>query len=394
MSSTKMPHERKERLRQLAALMNERHRSPFPITQPLLDCFDAAVSDEEAELLLRLGPEPHSYSQALALGGIPEDRFEKLFDALRRKGFLWPRWDGDCEKYFLAGIMLGWFEFYLAGGEETVEKHEFARRLDVLFRSWGKMNFFPIRGLLNSRARRSRPQQSILPGGHVSQAAEGRKIVVNEPINADPVKIYPAQTVRELLERNSQLDRIALMQCFCRRYHKLVDEPCRFDHPPLSCLAIGKLARHAVDSGTGHYICKETARSLLEELESKGAVHQVFHECEDPEEPGIAICSCCWDCCGVFGSYNRGILPLHLKSYFEARIKDPSLCSGCLTCVEHCPVSAIGIVGGKARIDRQKCIGCGQCELQCPEEAVSLIPNKRNVMLPLLKRSEARIALK
>lgn len=393
MANKTMPPERKQRLRQLAALMNTRHRSPFPITPPLLDCFDVAVTNEETELLLRLGPNAHSYAEAASLSGMPEDRFGMVFDALLRKGFIWTRLDGGGEKFFLAGIMLGWFEIYLASGDETAEKREFARRLDALFKSWGKMNIFALRGLLNSRARRSRPQQSILPPAKTGEPIEGRKIVVNQVVNADPVKIYPAQTVRELLEQHGEQGRIAVIQCFCRRYHKMIDEACRFQHPPHSCLTIGKLARHAVDYGTGRSISKEEARALLDELEGKGAVHQVFHECEDPDEPAIAICSCCWDCCGVFGSYNRGIVPLHLKSYFEARIKDSSLCNGCLTCVDHCPVSAIGIVSGKARIDRQKCIGCGQCELQCPEEAVSLIPNKRNVMLPLLKRSEARIPL-
>ncbi len=393
MARTSMPPKRKQYLRQLAVLMNTRHRTPFPISQPLLDCFDVAVTDEEAELLLRLGPNAYSYPEAASMSGMPIEKFEPLFEGLVKKGFIWSRQDNGGERFLLAGIMLGWFEIYLAGGDESPDRREFARRLQVLFRSWGKMNIFPLRGLLNSRARRSRPQQSILPPAKVGGPIESRKIVVNQAIKADPVKIYPAQTVRELLDQHSAIGAIALVHCFCRQYHRLIDESCRFQHPPLSCLAIGKLARHAAEYGTGRYISKEQARDLLDELESKGAVHQVFHECEDPEEPGVGICSCCWDCCAVFGSYNRGIIPLHFKSYFEARIKDSSLCNGCLTCVEHCPVSAITIASGKARIDGRKCIGCGQCELQCPEEAIRLIPNKRSVMLPLQKRSETRIRL-
>jgi electron transport complex protein RnfB len=110
-------------------------------------------------------------------------------------------------------------------------------------------------------------------------------------------------------------------------------------------------------------------------------------------KPEIAICNCCWDCCGVFGSYNRAYLPLHFKSFFEARLTDSSLCNGCELCADHCPVHAIALVDSKARIDDRKCIGCGQCELQCPEGAIHLMPHERNVLLPLGRKSEARIAV-
>ena len=130
---------------------------------------------------------------------------------------------------------------------------------------------------------------------------------------------------------------------------------------------------------------------MVRELQAKGAVHQVFHKDEDVNNPELAICNCCWDCCGVFGSYNRGILPLNLHSYYEAQLRDPSLCIGCATCVDFCPVHAIAMVEDKCKIDPATCIGCGQCEIHCPEEAISLNENERRVFLPLKKKSEARI---
>lgn len=130
---------------------------------------------------------------------------------------------------------------------------------------------------------------------------------------------------------------------------------------------------------------------MIRELEAKGAIHQVFYEGEDLEKPEVAICNCCWDCCGVLASYNRGFIPLNLKSYFEARLNDASLCNGCGTCVQYCPVRAISLVNEKCSIDSRKCIGCGQCELQCPKEAVQMISHERNVILPLENKSEARL---
>lgn len=386
-----MSPEREKGLRKLAEMMNTRHRHPFPVTTPLLECFDIAISQQELAFLLKMGTEPLSYEKAIALSGMPEDAFRPFFENLARKGLVWPKATAGGEDVFvLPGIMLGWFEVFLAGGQETPEKQEFARRVDNLIKSWGKMNAFPFRSLLNYKVRRSQPQRSIVAIQKPEEKAV-RAIAVNQSVPTGQVKIYPAKTVQELIEKLGDNNSIAVVHCFCRQYHKMIDEPCRFEHPPQSCLAIGSLGGYAVKYAGGRSIPKAEALALLHELQQKGAVHQVFHENEDVDQPEIAICNCCWDCCGVFGSYSRGIIPLVLKSYFEAQLSDPAVCDACEICVGYCPVQAVSMKDGKSSIDDRKCIGCGQCELHCPEHAITLVPNERTVMLPLRKRAEARI---
>jgi ferredoxin len=391
MAEPTMSSEREKKLRELAGMMNTRHRLPFPVSKPLLDCFDIAMTPEENEFLLLIGTEPLKRSEAPIRTKLPEEEAGRLFDISLRKGFLWPRGTYEGEEVFaLSGIMLGWFEIYLADGGETPEQQEFARRLDLLIESWGKMNSFPIRSLVNWKLKKLKPAQSIV-AAKMSSDPSTTTIPVGRSVDAAPMKIYPATTVLRLIEQNGDADNIAVVHCFCRQYHKLLGETCRFDQPGESCIAIGALARHAVKYGTGRHISKEEATALVRALGKRGAVHQVFHELEDVDRPEIGVCNCCWDCCGVFGSYNRGILPLKLRSYFEAQVSDSSLCNGCETCVEHCPVQAISTADGKPSINERKCIGCGQCELQCPQECIHLVPNERNVLLPLVKRSEARI---
>ena len=392
MSPTTIPRERAQNLRKLAALMNTRHRNPFPITEPLLSCFDIALTPEETDFLIRLGLDPYTYEKAASLSSLPESEFRIFFDNLMRKGLIWPAESEDDRKLFkLPGIMLGWFEVFLSDGAETPEKQEFARRLDVLLKSFGKMNSFPWRNIFNYRTRRSQPQQSILVPGSSSERGKRATLQVGKTIDLEPMKVYPAKAVEDLIEKHGDGNSIAVIHCFCRQYHKMIDEPCRFEHPEQSCIAIGSLSRYAVDTGIARFLSKSEAVSLVRELQAKGAVHQIFHEDEDIEKPEIAICNCCWDCCGMLGSYNRGFIPLNLHSFYEARLSDSSLCDGCETCVDYCPVHAISMVDEKSVIDGGKCIGCGQCELQCPQNAIELFANERRVFLPLIKPSEARI---
>lgn len=49
-------------------------------------------------------------------------------------------------------------------------------------------------------------------------------------------------------------------------------------------------------------------------------------------------------------------------------------CLGCGDCAEICPVDAICMKDGIARIDRRTCIGCGLCAKTCPKGIISLVP--------------------
>ena len=373
--------------------MNTRHQNPYPLSEPLLGCLDIVLTTEEVDFLIGMGTEPYTYEQAASRSSLSEERFKDFFEGILRKGYAWPHDTQDeAQWYKLPGFMLGAFEVYLADGFETPEKKEFARHLDALLKSFGELNKFPTRNFFNAQVKKSRPQQSIvIPGSLPPSDGGSQAIAVGKTINAAPARVYPARTVEELIEKQGEDQSIAVIHCFCRQYHKMVDASCRFEHPPQSCIAIGSLAKFSVQHGTGRYLSKSDAIALVHELQSKGAVHQVFHQDEDIDNPEIAICNCCWDCCGVLGSYSRGIIPLNLHAFFEAQLIDESLCNGCATCAEYCPVQAISIVDDISRIDREKCIGCGQCELQCSQEAIRMVENEHTVFLPLVKKSEARI---
>ncbi|MEA3406650.1 MAG: 4Fe-4S binding protein [Chloroflexota bacterium] len=49
---------------------------------------------------------------------------------------------------------------------------------------------------------------------------------------------------------------------------------------------------------------------------------------------------------------------------------DDERCTGCGTCVDVCPVGAIQLVDGVARIDQEECVECEICLSACPETAI------------------------
>jgi uncharacterized protein (DUF362 family)/NAD-dependent dihydropyrimidine dehydrogenase PreA subunit len=51
---------------------------------------------------------------------------------------------------------------------------------------------------------------------------------------------------------------------------------------------------------------------------------------------------------------------------------DPELCTGCGTCVEHCPVSALAMNENVPVADADTCITCFCCQEICPEKAMAL----------------------
>jgi len=47
-------------------------------------------------------------------------------------------------------------------------------------------------------------------------------------------------------------------------------------------------------------------------------------------------------------------------------------CSGCASCVDACPTSAIAMVDSKAKVKVDDCTSCGACESACPTGAISV----------------------
>ena len=68
---------------------------------------------------------------------------------------------------------------------------------------------------------------------------------------------------------------------------------------------------------------------------------------------------------------------------------DESKCTGCTTCLRHCPTEAIRIQNNRAVINTQRCIDCGECIRVCPHKAKKAVCGK----LANMSRFKWKIAL-
>lgn len=58
-----------------------------------------------------------------------------------------------------------------------------------------------------------------------------------------------------------------------------------------------------------------------------------------------------------------------MSTYEHSVFLDPQKCTGCTTCMRHCPTEAIRIKQDRPVISKERCIDCGECIRVCPKKA-------------------------
>ena len=76
-------------------------------------------------------------------------------------------------------------------------------------------------------------------------------------------------------------------------------------------------------------------------------------------------------------------------AYEHSVLLDESKCTGCTTCIRHCPTEAIRIKEGRAVIKSERCIDCGECIRHCPHGAKKAVSD----VLDTMKKYKWKIAL-
>ena len=129
----------------------------------------------------------------------------------------------------------------------------------------------------------------------------------------------------------------ATVPCVCRMSKEIIDEGAGEDYEDM-CIAVGSMARYAVETHRGHYITYDEVMEIIQRAEDQGCVHQITNL--DGDERILGICNCSpATCCAIRSSQFFNCRNLS-RSAYVAHV-DTENCVACGKCVEVCPAGAV-----------------------------------------------------
>jgi len=394
MTQSKISSAKKKKIKTVLSMMNKQNERLIPVAPPLVEMMDMVTTDAELDYLLKMDTRLYARDQALMASNMSDSQFEPFFDTMKRKGLVHIEIDSQGnEEYRLNAIAVGWYEATMHYLMDKPEQKEFSEKWNEFFLYFKKFNFTPLRQIQNLILRPFlKPGQgAAIMDPATSSESKRKTIPINTAVSPSDSAVYPTFHVNQLIEEYGDKNVICVFPCVCRQGNIHLESPCEQKIPRESCIAFGDIAVMYANWGYGRIVSKTEAMDILKDVRNKGAVHSVIHEKDDLNLPALAICNCCWDCCGILKPYNMGAMALKYKSSFTARIKDHDACKGCGNCEKYCPTTAMKLNDKKVSFNSDKCIGCGQCAYQCRQNNIEIYPNERMVYLPILKKSEARM---
>ena len=341
----------------------------IPYHPTLVEILQTLITEEQAKFLLIFRKPLLTIDQIKQKSDLDGKELEKMLKDLMYEGFITalPNENTGIIEYSLnpfVGTYAGIFErsFYRGG---TGEKE---KKLAHLYEK-----------LYNDLTQLVQGNYDIFIPQFKNQKPGTRIVPVEEQVDVKQQIVLPYEEITKIVEK---YDTYGVGTCYCRHKQALIGDPCKMDTSGGNCLLLGKHAKFLIEHEFAKPISKEEVLKTLKEAEQNGFVHTTFHDSEDPEYNEFSICSCCKCCCGTLELYHRGLAPINTLSSYLAKVNEET-CIGCGTCVEKCPMEAIGLEDTLAVVNEDRCIGCGICAHNCPEEAMTLNrTGLRNVFVP------------
>ncbi len=342
----------------LAAHMSELAIGP-PYNEHLVEILKESLSGREAGVLLSMpsgvGPfETSSLGEIASECGMPESEVESILSDLAARGLVYRRKAADGTwGYCLHQFGYGMPQAFFWPNEDT----PFARRMaDLCIRHSRKEGLVERFGGTGTKVYR------WIPAGRT--------------IEAPKQAVLSYADIEHVIHK---AERIAVVNCNCRVMSRLKGRnPCAY--PLEVCMKYDDLAEYVIDVGIGRELSLDEALALNRKAEEAGCVHFADNVVEGEIKHA---CNCCPCCCWSLGNYKRRRVPRDLLMACQfIRRTDPDACDGCGLCEEACPIDAVAVEEGKAKIDQDWCIGCGVCASACPNDAISMV-RRSDVQDPL-----------
>ncbi len=290
-------------------------------------------SPEEAELTQNLKDEPEEVALIAKRLGRDEKELAEKLDEMAMNGLIYRVRSGEKLCYQAFQFIVGVYEFQL----KNLDK-EFCELFE---------EYWPYLGM----------QMASVPTAQL-------RVVPVESAVGKGATVESYNQIREMVKEQKV---ICVQDCICRKEQRLMGHPC--DKPDEICFGFGELGQYTIDNGNGRPIDVDECLKLLDKAEEEGLVLQPTNA-----EELQWICCCCACCCPGLKVAKSTPRPQDVvKSWYEAKI-DRDECTGCLDCVERCPLDAIQEGDNVSEIVEGRCIGCGLCVSACPVEAITMEP--------------------
>jgi len=293
--------------------------------------------------------QPVSVDKIANKANLPPENLEPVLEKLAEKGLLYSgQTEGGKRGYALLQVGFGFPQSFFWKNENTEKARDMSHKVARYFNTAKTRETY---GTTSTKAFRYVP--------------------VMESIDYDLQSIYPYQLIDKVIGKAKI---IAVAHCACRVGAKLAGGGC--DCPTAVCMKFDEMAEYVVERGLARKISKEEAIDIIKLSQENNLVHFVDNAIGEIKHN----CNCCGHSCWSVARIRKRKIPrdVIMATYF-IRETDEDACTACGSCIDACPVEALSLEDGVAKVEREWCIGCGICISKCTFEASRIFvrPDKK-----------------
>ncbi len=334
-----------------------------PPSELLFQILRVLFTEEEAGLVAQLPLRPFTAAHAARAWSQPEATALRILDGLADRGMLLDLERPDGTRTFvLPPPMAGFFEFSMMRVGNGYDQ----KLLAELFHQYLNVEEDFVR--------------ELFAGGETQL---GRAFVNEGALPDDTLRVLDHERATEVIRTASH---IGIGTCYCR--HKMAHLGKACAAPMDICMTFNGTADSLIRHGIARRVDAVEGLDLL----AQAVEGNLVQFGENVREQVAFICNCCGCCCEAMLAAKRfaALQPIATTNFLPV-VTDAD-CSGCATCVEVCPVEAMGLVScgdphqprrKKARLDPSLCLGCGVCVRACTRRALRLQSRARRVITPV-----------
>ncbi|MHA1230603.1 MAG: hypothetical protein ACTSPQ_08155, partial [Candidatus Helarchaeota archaeon] len=266
MSSDKSNSDTDKKYKDAAKIIVKAGMMPFPITDTLIEILKFYLDDEDLEFI-----KAFKFKQSMTmdqlkskLKNLSEEEIDRRAKKLAKKGFMFnqPSSKGFMVYRLMPIVMIGAFEYqFMQKLPDDEKERERIRKIAELYEKYMKEFAAKIQEGYDTIVPAFASQPPVDRTVPLYKTEDGTTIEINKSMEVGE-QILPAQTVEEIINK---FDDIAVGNCFCRQYRKMLGQPCKIDAPMEVCFTFGKSARHVIEQGFGRRVTKEEAIKIMKQ---------------------------------------------------------------------------------------------------------------------------------